>query len=354
MIFCGRKKVIKEKIDCEQKNKKDIKKVVIVGNGFDISHDLKTRYIDFLNSNYEIKEINDFKILVDELNNESEEKLNWNDIEQCMKKIALSIYDKNFYYNMNSEKYSLIENKMNEVNKLYKKITELFMYYLKNNVMKKDIKINDSIKEEFDTNTIAINFNYTNTIRHYTNNVKYIHGSIEEDNYIVLGFFEDTVPDSCTGEYSMYRKDVQREILNFIRFLKENRYESNEELLEEFKQQIYCLYSGRGEYLINTTDLEISGFRKNIVSREIIEYARLNNFEVYAEKVDYNSVEEIVIIGHSLKSDQNYFYCLRDKMPMLKRITLFNFKGESIYDICEKKRAIHEFFGNIKVETKYY
>lgn len=330
---------------------KDIKKVAIIGNGFDLSHGLKTKYIDFLFNNKEENFIKAFKKLIESHNKNKKDDLNWCDIEGCMKSVALGIFSENFHDIIDIDSDKIIEEKMLDTNIIYNNITTLFAEYLQNNVMNKTVDIIESISEIIDEETLAINFNYTDTIKLYTNNVKYIHGSISEDGYIILGFPEDDVPDSCGGEFIKFRKDFKKEILNFRRFLKSRGYKYSDQLQDELLEHLYCLFSGRGEYLIDENEKNDSSCKYKEPSKEILEYARDNEFQIYMDQTDYSKVEEIIILGHSLAIDKNYLGLLKSKMPLLNRVILFKFEGE---DVSEKIKSIYKIFGSIELIIKSY
>ncbi len=268
-----------------------------------------------------------------------------------MKSVALGIFEENFEDDISVDLYRTVEEKMCEINMIYNNISSSFVEYLKNNVMNETVNIKDSILEEFDKDTLAINFNYTDTIKLYTDNIQYIHGSISEDKCIVLGFHDDNVPDSFGGKFIEYRKDVRKEILNFLRFLKKKSYEYNDIMLDEFMEQLYGLFSDRGEYLMDENGKKDSSCKYKKISKEILEYAKSNDYNIYKDETDYSKVEEIIILGHSLESDTNYLRVLSSKSPLLKRVILYKFDGE---DISDKVKSIYNIFGDIELVIKSY
>lgn len=216
--------------------------ILVIGNGFDLYHGMKTNYIDFVRFSKELIKI---KERVDgrkwAINNSfircfiriALENQSWIDCEKEIEIIVTMIlkilYDKNVF-NANSiyiekNKSSLTSYefaRLKLMNKFYKRTNEeriefqdkffkvylgidkdlimetlikdlndlikLFKYYLEKNVINQPVtrlsKQIGNINPDY-----VINFNYTNTYEHYDINrqdVCYIHGSVQ-DNNMVLG-----------------------------------------------------------------------------------------------------------------------------------------------------------------------
>lgn len=189
-------------------------KLVIIGNGFDLSHNLKTSYYDF--KNYIFKYHKDIYEFLETLINKSKINNLWNDLEN-------NLGNKNFYNflcdeckdsecNLTKEeclkKNEQFLNNLNNKTKLFKKC---LCEWIKN---VNDNEINDvntflSVFKNLDDSMI-LSFNYTNLIENkYNHDCYHIHGCIEnidlsdeEDlNKIIFGFINRlVVTESFIGE----------------------------------------------------------------------------------------------------------------------------------------------------------
>ena len=225
-------------------------KVVIVGNGFDISADLKSSYNNFieyirieekLETNEEIYNFN--KLFLQKFDGKS---LNWNDLESIFENHIKEINE--ITYNSDAEirsRYSVTE-----INTYLKELEELFSSYLsevyeewrnlyrirKNN--NKRVIVNEVYKNIFKDADI-INFNYTSTLfdldliqtgsgqisRYFQ-----VHGSLVEQNIIFGGGF------TGNEEFSVFNIPGSMDNDKLIRIKKDtNLFEKRIQLLEKIK-----------------------------------------------------------------------------------------------------------------------
>ncbi|MDK2062799.1 AbiH family protein [Aliarcobacter butzleri] len=159
-------------------------KIIIIGNGFDLSLGLKTSYKDFIQSNY-------FNLLVKNNNslalylNEKKEINNWVDIEK-----ELTEYSKQ------------IQDDKSKVKNDFKELKNALMDYLKESQeeeINENSKAFEMMKNEIKDTEIIYNFNYTNSVFKVArileiSNIEfkhsYVHGSIENKN-IIFGIEDD-------------------------------------------------------------------------------------------------------------------------------------------------------------------
>lgn len=333
-----------------------MEKLIIVGNGFDIAHGLKTTYKDFVNAvNDPI--LDEFRILVNNLNSQNEEEKSWFSFEENIERLAISIYEKNFSSDLFN--YEEIENQMKEYNSLYLNISNLLYEYLNNEYNNNTIQVLESIKNEIDSNSFAISFNYTDTIKFYTKNYSFIHGSLKEDNHIILGFGIEQISDLATNEYSRYYKPTLREKLNFIRFLKSKGVnDSNNKLLQEFERHLMCMFSGRGGYDFPIKSDSYPGESEIDIgncSDIIVEYAKQNNFfPARSKELDFSNITEIVIMGHGLESDKAYFREIFESVYHLEKLTIYTFLGEDKNELSRKIRFLRELSKINEIVVKEY
>lgn len=180
------------------------KNVIIIGNGFDLAHNLKTDYSSFIedirkdNNRPEGDKIYN-NILGDQKSNgflsillRHYKKGNWSDIESTYFDFLRNYYDKDFFKDKFSEIFYYSTAK--ELNDEFNQIKQCLKIYL----LKEQDKFNkisgyDNFFSQFDkNNTLVLNFNYTNTVKQYTKkllnvNCIHIHGELENDN-MIFGF----------------------------------------------------------------------------------------------------------------------------------------------------------------------
>lgn len=195
----------------------------IIGNGFDLAHNLRTTYNDFLLDLYQkvIKSPDSYKDIADPKSQSILEKKNsgklaidqkiwmitliqllvkasthnyWSDIEYLYFKILnnynnLKFFEENFGYNFH---YKDSRNVNEEFDKI-KKYLEFFLIEEQSKFRK--INAFEYLFSKYnDSRTTILNFNYTNTIREYLIDNKSIqhiniHGELNnEENPIIFGF----------------------------------------------------------------------------------------------------------------------------------------------------------------------
>ncbi|WAT09643.1 bacteriophage abortive infection AbiH family protein [Rouxiella badensis] len=168
-------------------------KLYIIGNGFDLFHDMKTGYNDF--KKYVMREDRDVYNAVDEFAPAGDE---WNELES-------SLGDIDFYniiercevyltsYGAEDFKASDHHNYESEIERITKNLTTDLLEQFCNWVNKIEAPKDGQYKKfkSFDNEAIFLTFNYTSTLeRLYSikeSNIKHIHGSIDDGSEIILG-----------------------------------------------------------------------------------------------------------------------------------------------------------------------
>lgn len=228
--------------------------LLIIGNGFDLEHDLKTHYTDFFNTinnnvsskneiilnnnKYLIKDNNLLLYLIKEYKQNKLQGNNWIDIETELKKIINLIEEintNNFIDNMSyysGDEYTTIKKIQSKSsyyfknclfpfiigNNYYKYINEHYNISIK--ILEKDLNeltnmLRDYLLEQDISNltktkdisdidykiTHVLNFNYTDTFRKIYSDIDddkidFIHGSLNKNN-LVLGINETLTEDTA-------------------------------------------------------------------------------------------------------------------------------------------------------------
>ncbi len=239
--------------------------VLVIGNGFDLYHGLKTNYMDFVKFAVELsKSVKGTKGRKYALNNifiqsfikVASENQSWIDCEKEIEIIITMIlkilYDRNVFNNNSivitkdkSSLYSYEFERLRLINKFCEKSTsqtiifsekyfkvyqgidkslimdtlkrdlndliELFKYYLEENVLNQSIEKLSKQIESINPDYI-INFNYTNTYEQYginRQNVCYIHGSVQDSN-MVLGIRDIDEKDINSIYFKKFFQRIQK------------------------------------------------------------------------------------------------------------------------------------------------
>lgn len=189
------------------------KKILIIGNGFDIDLGLKTRYSDFSKSNNWktlMKDTYSFDTdLLGVLLN-AKEKDAWFDIEKTMDEYVRSI-----------KPHLLVDNIINKDKANFEKVSDALSNYLKeeqeDRLLNKDSYAAQVLRMIVEAGGFDIyTFNYTNleniakscAVKIDSSKITHVHGSLENDS-IILGILTD--PDNQIYEqYSFMYKDNNR------------------------------------------------------------------------------------------------------------------------------------------------
>lgn len=323
-----------------------MRKLILIGNGFDLAHGLKTSYKDFSEKYYDHPMLCKFRELV--CSEFVENNVDWYDFEANYEGIVGSIFEKNFCNGISSEGCIALENKVKEYNEICEDLAELLKKYLKEETST-DINKLSSVQEEITYDTHLISFNYTDTAKLYSQKCNYIHGSISEDDFIILGFSEGNVPDAMEGsEYIRFYKEPLKEKLNFIRYLKHNLYNDKAELMQEFDKHLKSLFSGYGGYDEDEKPVVVD------LPREIQYYAESNDYCRANLDMDIECVKEVVVMGHGLKSDTNYIRDIFERVYKLEELILFTYHGENPEDLCRKKDKLKQLSGVSDITIKFF
>lgn len=238
-------------------------KMIIVGNGFDISAGIKSSYNNFvehirveerLETNEDIYNFN--KLFLQKFDGKS---LNWNDLESIFENHIKEINE--ITYNNDDGIRSLYS--VTEINTYLKELEELFSSYLSDSYEKwnnsyrirknnnKGLIVNEVYKNIF-KDADVINFNYTSTLSDIelvqienNQNSRYfqVHGSLAEKNIIFGGGF------TGNEEFNVFNIPGSMDNDKLIRIKKDTYlFEKRRQLLEKIK-----------EYQENSVDTYIIG-----------------------------------------------------------------------------------------------
>lgn len=261
-------------------------KLIILGNGFDLHHELKTRFNqfkDYCKINHEelYKTINE---LINQTTKISKKELDWADIEGIFHEVFLGVYNDENAHENNLESFR-------EIEKIQEDFIKKFNQYLNSEVIPQTqkVKINKKLVKEFEGDPYVITFNYTDTHQKYIKNsekVFHIHGDVlGKSSYPIIGFYFN--PKKHVSKSEDYMKKYDYKIF------------SKEALYDKMHNKSF--------------------------------FTRLNN---YTAKIE-NEITEIVIIGHSLgKSDE---YIIAD---LIKEVGKFSEFPDNMHEENLKNKSI--------------
>ena len=303
-------------------------RIIILGNGFDLAHGLKTSYSDFIeyiinqsiNNNQTVRdEIIDLGYLYSTDQNFEKIKKDFNKLNSASDKpVNGKIYSTNKFFKallttffsanwVDIEDYYFRymgnSNSIEELNNEFELVKKHLEEYLlkqqentKNNSSFFNEKFIDLFKEGNPNSILFLNFNYTSTIGLYLDSLRsiqdkhvvYIHGQLKsEDNPIIFGYGDDSNSD-------------------YISYIKR----TNDSYLLNLKRQQYNLSSSYQ----NLKDY-IDGFRN---------YDRVRPGGVKPEI-------EVYCIGHSLGLSDRTLLNEIFENSLVKRIKLFYYKDREGY-----------------------
>lgn len=338
-------------------------KLIVVGNGFDLAHGLKTSYWDFAEYYNKRNEILEFKNLESEVKLDPtsqipEDDNSWYSFEDWIALISSYCFGIEFNNHNDSNEVTRAIAKMNGCNDLFHKIAGLMMEYLHIEQTNHPVTKINTIEEEFkSTDSITVSFNYTDTIKRYTNDYDYIHGNINDDQFIVFGLANNILPDLVNPPYIRFDKEVLKFELLYVRFLRNKGYNNVDSYLEELDPHLKILFSGKGGWNFPIINSNVDNFSYDYsnASEPIKEFSELypTSFVPYYQK--FAGIKELVIMGHGLKSDTLFFHLLNDQITSsLEKITFYKYTGEKQEEIEEKIKLLRFYFGEKPIVIKSY
>lgn len=221
-----------------------MRNLFIIGNGFDLAHDLKTSYNHFIEHIVNIRQqdknaYNDIFIRGQQNNIKTEIlKPNWIDNFIGNKFLGILLKEKNNSkwvdiekaYFKELKKSNVYENNIEKLNKDFQAIKNYLEDYLENHCKNKIvIESYSNLFSRFDTKgNVILNFNFTNTIERYKINyaeVINIHGQLKsQTNKIIFGYAANSEEENTLIKLDNinYLENIKRfrylEALNEVRF----------------------------------------------------------------------------------------------------------------------------------------
>lgn len=316
------------------KKKSNLHKLAIIGNGFDLAHDYNTLYRSFAN-NTSSPVLDKFKTYCDD-----EPTIGtWYDFEN-----NINILTQKFFLQSYAEEqdYDENRNKVNELRSLFGQLSDLLMDYIRGEISNKPFKQKDSIKKNLDPETIAINFNYTDTANKYVENVINIHGSLKE-NDIILGY--DYRDEPCLAQYEdmCWSKTLCRESLAFRRFLRKRRrfISSKKQKILISSLELYHHWENTGRGIDDEIEKCIPSYR--FINRFVSKQRKKSQID----GIDYSKIDTIIILGHGIEADRVLIENILSKCNALNEVLIYRYEGESDEEFERKKVFFKPYCQNV-------
>lgn len=314
------------------------KTLAIVGNGFDLAHDYPTDYKAFV-KNTNSHSLDVFKSFCDQ----EESIVTWFMFEENIRILTGKLFQQNF-----EDGCDFKDNKHQAqvLREAFQEIHNLLMEYLVEKISSKSFEPKDSIKRFVDSNTIALNFNYTPTFENYTENVIYVHGSLKEKD-ILLGY--DYRDEPCFAGYDdvYWSKNICRENLAFRRYLRNDKGHIDDSkrdaLIKDFA--IYQKYAKSSRGIDNEVKESIALYEE---IQQILKSIKPNNYPDIA----YNDITTVVVLGHGIEADRVYLERILKECINIEKVIIFRYEGESDKSFNEKVKFFNRFCKEVQ-EEKY-
>ncbi len=314
--------------------------LAIIGNGFDLNHGYKTNYEDFINT-VSHPDLDKFRSYC-----ENEESItNWFWFEENIRILSEKMFRKSMTEDCDFEANRA---EVAELRRVFQSIHTLLCEYLKAATSKSSFKKKTCIKRHLNKNSVAINFNYTKTAERYTNNIIYVHGSLEEED-IILGF--DYRDIGCLEQFEdmCWSKAICRESLAFRRYwLGEKGVNPDSEeyksLLSDLESYQHWENTGRG------LDDEIA---ETIPNYEAVDNF-LKKYRANCEipNISYDKIKTVAVLGHGIEADKVYLDAILSNSNNLKKVVIYRHDRESDSEFKRKADFFRPYCEKI-VEIKY-
>lgn len=197
-------------------------KLIIIGNGFDLHHGMKTKYSDY--REFLIKE--GHKNIVEAFESNMDSNVNtidyWNKMEENIGRVKFDLLGdcrcSNEYLGQ------MINKKFNEMISYWPQIKNNIYDWIKNIDYKNP---SSDLKNIITNENYYISFNYTNTLeRHYKikkNNICYIHGDASKTSELVLGHRHEESKPKWPESYEDYNGGLVSTTIANTKFSEETR-----------------------------------------------------------------------------------------------------------------------------------
>lgn len=330
-----------------------IKKLAIIGNGFDLHHGIKSGYADFYKSSFMSEDI---KSLYENMTAQFREANSWFDFEEEYRKLIKLESDTlgNKGYDgktlgASDGNLKIYKPRIDLINYVFQSIFQQFIQYLQltvqeskgNRFWQKDCCIQSIIKK---IDQVLI-FNYTSTLSEIydvpENKIVFVHGSLSKKNPILghSNYYDPTVPQN----YGFRAIAPNLRELNFLGDKNLQRIEMWNNI--EFQsgsftkeENIDSILIEKMKFIRNNSPMSLNTTQYNFDNPFLTIKDEYNNQKFHNKlALDFSENLEIYVIGHGLKSD----FDLLSKIPVtIKKVTILKRSSDSGKELRDAAQTI--------------
>lgn len=338
-----------------------MKRLTIIGNGFDLGHELPTLFDQFVESNSSIYKSkygvfqndhnswNQIESKYEELLCEIMESRSWQDITEEVERIlgeyGLNDYGEVDFYNYDFEAYDEELEKISNFIRLLEDFEKDFLRYLRLKCNDKELKkyvARKAIAKIIDKSDTIITFNYTHTaeVLYRAKNVIHIHGDIDENISIGSGALDKAKNSAIDLEYptrDKFSKD-KHGLVDMMTYYTEDMegHLVEDHFVRRFFDEVSAAASEKEEELFGLLDVK---------SKDSLSYRQ----EVI-EQLQSKHYDRVYIIGHSLGvADQAVFDAINKDAEVI-----YFYHNENEYS--ERLRSLRDYKLEFKMikDTELY
>ncbi len=284
--------------------------LVLIGNGFDLAHGLKTKYEDFIKTNKIFKQkYSIFKTEKDEWNAiegsyqdiliELMNARTWTDVTEIVEDIidnyGFNEYGDIDYYGYKSEIYSEEYKQIEECIKLLEDFEYDFNLYLLRECSEEKINekiVNPNIKNILEKADLVLSFNYTETAEILYENKKifHVHGKLKDKIHMGSGALDEAKGSQLDINYptsDKFGKDKYafQELMRYYEY-DENGERHENQIIKRFFDGVVESSTNREKQLFDLLDCKS---KDSLTSRKKV-----------IDKLIATHYDEVYIVGHSL------------------------------------------------------
>lgn len=321
-----------------------MKKLYVIGNGFDLNFGLPTKTRDFVAELEKIK----FDCFNSAKDIYSSYGVNWSTFEEDLANLDLDEIDEEVTESPDylADHEYIRDDVILKVENYTENLLSAREEALRNMIAnaEKQIGVIGTIEyaDYFDQDGAILSFNYTSTVErlfNYDKEVFHVHGSYDSDDTLVFGFKSDS------AEYKQYSRKLdssknarmQQEIIE----LKNNPSLSEEEKKHAIEELEYCYEQEWNDpYLDKEYKVIVDFYQKN---KKDYQFDKIEAF-----LNDIGPIDQVIVLGHSLGDVDREYFELIEKMlsPSQWIISAYNDA-----DVCEMKKTCTSYSFKNKFEV---
>lgn len=297
-----------------------LKKLFIIGNGFDLHFNLPTKVSDFKNylSSQSLYLNDNAKNLYESYG------VNWSDFENSLANISIdSIYKDNacepdYLSEHEYDRDSGITDMKNLTDQLLN-ARDQALYEMIKKAEKKIRSIESSYDKIIFDNSAIISFNYTSTLESlftlHRSQICHIHGDFQSQSQLIFGYKNKEHSLLTTNTFLNIEREKE------IKKVKNDRCLSCDEIKSKI-EEINSLYEYEyDDYYLDQQKEIVNSFYE--LNKKIFQYEKL---KLFLNRYVDHSIDEVVVLGHSMSDVDSEYMEIIEKLIKPNRWVISQFK----------------------------